>query len=46
MDYARETLRNVQTMWRRPVNLVTKVDGRGVMLRFDGREHSDKRVDL
>jgi stage V sporulation protein R len=46
MDYARETLRNVQTMWRRPVNIVTKVDGRGVMLKYDGREHSDKRVEL
>ena len=46
MDYARETLRNVQTMWRRPVNLATKVEGRGMMLKFDGREHSDKRVDL
>jgi stage V sporulation protein R len=46
VDYARETMRNIQTMWRRPVNLATKVDGRGVMLRYDGREHSDKRVDL
>jgi stage V sporulation protein R len=33
-------------MWRRPVNIVTRVDGRGVMLRYDGREHSDKRVEL
>jgi stage V sporulation protein R len=46
LDYARETLRNVQSMWRRPVNLVTRIDGRGTILRFDGRDHSDKRVDL
>jgi stage V sporulation protein R len=45
-DYARETLRNVQSLWRRPVNLVTKVEGKGVMLRFDGQSHSDKKVEL
>ncbi len=45
-DYARETLRNVQSLWRRPVNLVTKVEGKGVMLRYDGQSHSDKKVEL
>lgn len=45
-DYARETLKNVQSLWRRPVNLVTKVEGKGVMLRFDGQSHSDKKVEL
>ncbi len=46
MDYARDTLRNLQTMWKRPVNLVTKVEGKAVMLRFDGKDHSEKKVDL
>jgi stage V sporulation protein R len=46
LDYARDTLRNVQSLWRRPVNLVTRVEGRGTVFRYDGREHSDKRVDL
>jgi stage V sporulation protein R len=46
VDYAKDTLRNVQTLWRRPVNLVTKVDGRGIMYRYDGREHTDKKIDL
>jgi stage V sporulation protein R len=46
LDYARDTLRNVQTLWRRPVNLVSKVEGRGTLFRFDGKEHSDKRVEL
>jgi stage V sporulation protein R len=46
LDYARDTLRNVQLLWRRPVNLVTRLDGRGTLLRFDGKEHSDRRVDL
>jgi stage V sporulation protein R len=44
MDYARETLKNLQAMWRRPVNLRTKVDGRDTILRFDGKDHSDKRL--
>jgi stage V sporulation protein R len=46
LDYARETLKNVQSLWRRPVNLVSKVEGRGTLFRFDGKEHSDRRVDL
>ena len=44
-DYARETLKNLQSMWRRPVNLVTRVEGKGAMLRFDGQSHTDKKVD-
>jgi stage V sporulation protein R len=46
LDYARDTLRNVQMLWKRPVNLITKVEGRGTLFRFDGRDHSEKRVDL
>ena len=45
-DYAKETLKNLQSLWRRPVNLVTKVEGKGLMLRFDGHDHSEKKVDL
>jgi len=46
MDHARDTLKNTCSMWRRPVNLVTKVEGRGMLLRFDGQEHSEKRIEL
>ncbi len=46
LDYARDTLKNVQSFWRRPVNLVTRVEGRGTLFRYDGKEHSDKRVEL
>jgi stage V sporulation protein R len=45
-DEARETLRSVQSLWRRPVNVVTRVDGKGVMLRYDGQTHSEKKVEL
>ena len=45
-DYAKETLKNLATLWRRPVNLVTRVEGKGVALRFDGQSHSEKKVEL
>jgi stage V sporulation protein R len=45
-DYARETLKNLQSLWRRPVNLVTKADSKGLMIRFDGKDHTEKKVDL
>ena len=45
-DYARETMKNLQSLWRRPVNLVTRAEDRGLMLRYDGTTHSEKKVDL
>lgn len=37
-DYARETLRALVRMWRRPVALHTVVEERPALLRFDGQE--------
>lgn len=45
-DYSRETLRNLQSLWRRPTNLITRFEGKGVLLRFDGQNHSEKKVEL
>jgi len=45
VDYAKDTLVNLQAMWRRPVAIVTRVDGKGVLMRFDGRDHADRKVD-
>jgi stage V sporulation protein R len=44
LDYARDTLRHLQFVWKRPVNLYSKVDGKGVILRFDGKDHSEKKA--
>ncbi|MFL5294211.1 MAG: SpoVR family protein [Myxococcales bacterium] len=44
-DYAKDTLVNLQAMWRRPVAIVTRMDGKGVLMRFDGRDHADRKVD-
>jgi stage V sporulation protein R len=46
IDYAKDTLVNLQAMWRRPVGIVTRVDGKGVLMRFDGRDHTDRKVEL
>jgi stage V sporulation protein R len=41
-DYAKETLTSLVRVWRRPVNLATQTDGKKVLLRFDGKDHSVK----
>ncbi len=46
MDYARETLKNLASLWRRPVSIITRMDGKGLILSFDGKEHSERKVDL
>ncbi|GAC1541351.1 MAG: SpoVR family protein [Myxococcales bacterium] len=45
VDYAKDTLANLQALWRRPVALVTRVDGKGMLMRFDGRDHTDRKVE-
>lgn len=39
MDQARETLENVQHLWKRPVHLETYIDDKPVVLHFDGTAH-------
>jgi stage V sporulation protein R len=41
IDWARETLRNLQTIWQRPVNLQTLIENKGKLLSFDGKDHSE-----
>jgi stage V sporulation protein R len=45
MDHARDTLEGLSRVWKRPVNILTRVDGKGKILRYDGRDHSDKGAD-
>ncbi|MBS2024935.1 MAG: SpoVR family protein, partial [Deltaproteobacteria bacterium] len=44
-DYAKDTLANLQAMWRRPVAILTRLEGKGVMIRFDGKEHTEKKAE-
>lgn len=40
LDQARETIENVQRLWRRPVHLETYVNDRPAVLHYDGTHHS------
>src|SRR4029078_12762624 len=44
LEKARDTLRNLHALWRRPVHLETMEDERGRILSFDGREHASTRL--
>jgi len=44
VDYGKETLRNIQTIWTRPVYLETVVEGRGKIFKFDGEKHSERNL--
>jgi stage V sporulation protein R len=41
-EHARATLASLERIWRRPVNLVTVVEGKNKILRYDGKDHSEK----
>jgi stage V sporulation protein R len=45
LDYARDTLRNIQHIWKRPVFLETIFDDKKRLLGYDGRDYSDRRID-
>jgi len=39
-NYMDATLRNLNTLWKRPVNLVTVMDNEPQLFRFDGKEYT------
>jgi stage V sporulation protein R len=41
-ENARATLTSLERIWRRPVNIITVLDGKPKMLRYDGKEHTEK----
>ncbi len=41
-EKAVETLRNIHTMWRRPVNILTRYNSQAKILAFDGKEIHEK----
>jgi stage V sporulation protein R len=43
-DYAREVMRSLVRIWKRPVNVTTVLEGKPVMLRFDGKEHTTRHM--
>lgn len=45
-DWARDTLANLYNVWQRPVLIATKIDGKGALVRFDGKQHSEKTSNI
>jgi stage V sporulation protein R len=45
MDYSRDTMKNIFTIWTRPVHLETVVDDKRRLLTFDGRDFTDRKLD-
>jgi stage V sporulation protein R len=43
VDYAKEVLRSLVRIWKRPVNLLTTLEGKETVLRYDGSEHSSRK---
>jgi len=41
-DYARETLKNLQAVWGRPVSIHTVVEDKGRLITFDGEDFEEK----
>ncbi len=41
-DYAREVLRSLYRIWKRPVNIETIRDDKGILLSFDGDDHQEE----
>lgn len=45
VDYARHVLENLHKIWKRPVNIYTRVDNKGRLFCFDGKEHTIREFD-
>ncbi len=45
LDYARDTLENLERLWSRPVHLETILEDSQVVLSYDGTEHCSQRGD-
>jgi len=41
-ENARATLTALERIWRRPVSILTVIDGKPKTLRFDGKDHAEK----
>lgn len=44
-DYMRDTLRHLCSMWGRPACIVTRIEDRMVLVKFDGQEFSEREIE-
>lgn len=45
LDEARDTMRNLYTIWTRPIHLETMLDDAKTLLTFDGEQHKETELD-
>jgi len=45
MDYARDTMINLQKLWKRPVHLKTVLGGQDIVLSWDGTHHECEKAE-
>ena len=43
-NWAHDTLKNLYHIWKRPTNLETKVNGKRLLLTYDGKESKQKKL--
>ena len=44
LDWSKDTLKNIFMVWKRPVNLLTIMDGKKFLLSFDGKDFTEKTI--
>ncbi len=44
-NFSRETLKNLQLIWKRPVGIMTKGENKNLLQRHDGKDYAEKKVD-
>jgi len=44
--YARDTLANIQYLWKRPVHLQTLAEGKKILFSFDGETHKEEQIQI
>ncbi|MFH0938383.1 MAG: SpoVR family protein [Planctomycetota bacterium] len=44
LDHANDTLRNLHTLWTRPVHIETVIGDQGRLLSFDGTDHHETEI--
>ncbi len=45
IKYATETLKQIQKLWKRPVNLYARIDDEPILFSFDGEQSSQQHID-
>ncbi|MBI5496610.1 MAG: SpoVR family protein [Deltaproteobacteria bacterium] len=44
-EYTKATLQALQAIWNRPVHVLTRSEGKGVMHGFDGKDHTERSAE-